>query len=90
MAVQIKSDTLLALAIVAYRLDDKAVSAYGDKVQDAMKLGPTIFPIAFAAIASKAVRSLARKLVERGEKIGVSLHGAPVMADGVGQVALDH
>ncbi|KAH7081409.1 hypothetical protein BKA63DRAFT_207905 [Paraphoma chrysanthemicola] len=71
MAVQIQSDTLLALAIVAYRLDDKAVSAYGDKVQDAMQLGLTIFPIAFAAIASKAVQSLARKLVERGEKIGI-------------------
>ncbi|KAH7091385.1 hypothetical protein FB567DRAFT_273048 [Paraphoma chrysanthemicola] len=61
----------IALAIVACRLDNKAVSSYGERVQDATKLGPTIFPIAFAAIASRAIRSIARKLVERGAKIGV-------------------
>ncbi|KAH7128259.1 hypothetical protein B0J11DRAFT_578491 [Dendryphion nanum] len=61
----------LALGIVAYRLDGENVSEWGHKVLAATRLGPTLFPVFFAAIASSAVRIIARQAVERGERLGV-------------------
>jgi hypothetical protein len=48
----------IALAITAYRLDKQPISAYGDRVRTATRLGPTMFPIVFAAIAKRCLVSL--------------------------------
>ncbi|KAI1558763.1 hypothetical protein PtrSN002B_000131 [Pyrenophora tritici-repentis] len=44
-------------------------NAFGKKVESAMNLGPTIFPIVFAAICGRSMKIIARYLVERGTKI---------------------
>jgi len=61
----------ISLGIVAAYLDGQETSSYGRKVQEAARLGPTIFPIAFAAIVARFNRHLARWQVERGQCLGV-------------------
>ncbi|USP79247.1 hypothetical protein yc1106_06521 [Curvularia clavata] len=61
----------MVLGILAQRLDGQPVSEYGSRIQFAMSLGPTVFPVAFAAIAGTALRSLARARLEKGEKLGI-------------------
>ncbi|CAD6588389.1 MAG: hypothetical protein ASARMPREDX12_003254 [Alectoria sarmentosa] len=58
------------LSIVATRLSGSPISAGGDKVKAAITLGPTLFPILFAAIVGRSLRSLASFQAERGAKLG--------------------
>jgi hypothetical protein len=46
-------------------------SDFGKKVEFAMDLGPTMFPIAFAAICGRSMKMIARFRAERGAKISV-------------------
>ncbi|KAF2994783.1 hypothetical protein E8E13_000190 [Curvularia kusanoi] len=61
----------IALAIIACRLDGSPVSHYGSQVQAATRLGPTVFPIVFAACASATIRGTARMLIQQGATVGV-------------------
>jgi len=61
------------LAITAWRLDGEPPSKVGQTVERAMSLGPTIFPLAFAAIGSRCFRSIAVHLAENGTTISVGL-----------------
>ncbi|KAF2156613.1 hypothetical protein K461DRAFT_263645 [Myriangium duriaei CBS 260.36] len=68
----------LALAIVAKKLDGQPIldehgqmTTLGRRAIQASTLGPTIFPILFAAIAGTALKMVARLLAERGAKLGV-------------------
>ncbi|KAL4879215.1 hypothetical protein BJY04DRAFT_220333 [Aspergillus karnatakaensis] len=51
------SVAFFVLAILAIRLDGKEISDYGDIVTQATQLGPTVFPIVFAAIVGALMRS---------------------------------
>ncbi|KAF1941565.1 hypothetical protein EJ02DRAFT_347536 [Clathrospora elynae] len=44
-------------------------NAFGTKVEFAMELGPTIFPIVFAAISGRSMKMIARYLSEKGAKL---------------------
>ncbi|KAF2823973.1 hypothetical protein CC86DRAFT_62444 [Ophiobolus disseminans] len=59
------------LAIAAYKLDQKPLSEYGRTVQRAMTLGPTIYPLLFAALCGRCLRSLAVWYAETGTTIEV-------------------
>ncbi|KAF6814340.1 hypothetical protein CPLU01_14422 [Colletotrichum plurivorum] len=50
---------LLPLVFIAASQHHKPESAAGDKIQDALLLSPTIFPILFAAICGKGMKSIA-------------------------------
>lgn len=62
---------LIVLASSAATLDDKPRSEWGDKVMDIILLVPTIYPVLFAALASKAVKSFALHLAQRGTTLGL-------------------
>ncbi|KAI9688864.1 MAG: hypothetical protein M1822_001221 [Bathelium mastoideum] len=63
----------IALGITAYRLDGQAVvgSVSGPRVEQFAKVGATVFPIIFAATASRSLRVIARFRAEKGSKLGV-------------------
>lgn len=50
----------MSLGIIAARLHSQPTSSYGANVEQAARLGPTIFPIAFAAIVARFNKHLAR------------------------------
>lgn len=69
----------IALAIIAAYLNGHPFSSYGQKVEQASRLGPTIFPIAFAAIVARFNRHLATWQAERGQRLGVCYPMGPKM-----------
>ncbi|KAH8710199.1 hypothetical protein GQ44DRAFT_626784 [Phaeosphaeriaceae sp. PMI808] len=60
---------LLGIAVVT--LNGKMVSgnAFASKVTSAIQLGPTLFPIMFAAISGRSMKMIARYLAEKGAKL---------------------
>ena len=63
---------LLGVAVIILNGKPTAGSAFGSKVETAMDLGPTLFPILFAAIVGRSMKMIARYLAEKGTKISVS------------------
>jgi hypothetical protein len=64
----------LALAILALRFaDEPADSRLAVALEAAMKLSPTIYPILFAALLGRTLRSIGRWRVERGTRVIVSI-----------------
>ncbi|KAK2774983.1 hypothetical protein FQN52_000195 [Onygenales sp. PD_12] len=61
----------LVLGILAIRLDGKQISGYGEKIVQATKLGPSIFPIVFAAIVGNMLRRYALWRVENCAPLGL-------------------
>ncbi|KAF2747476.1 hypothetical protein M011DRAFT_477120 [Sporormia fimetaria CBS 119925] len=61
----------ILLAIAAALLNGKPTenNDFGQKVETAIELGPTIFPIVFAAISGRSMKMIARYLAERGAKL---------------------
>ncbi|CAO2657462.1 Nn.00g035880.m01.CDS01 [Neocucurbitaria sp. VM-36] len=61
----------LLLAIAVVRLDGQPVegNAFASKVTSAIQLGPTLFPIMFAAISGRSMKMIARYLAEKGAKL---------------------
>lgn len=57
-------DPLIVLVITAWKLDGESLSDTGKTVERAMNLGPTVYPLAFAAIGSRCLRSIAIRLAE--------------------------
>ncbi|RMZ72282.1 ATP binding [Pyrenophora seminiperda CCB06] len=61
----------ILLGVAAITLNGKPTkgSEFGKKVEFAMTLGPTMFPILFAAISGRSMKMIARFLAEKGTKI---------------------
>lgn len=53
------------LGILALHLDGQPISPHGERVVEATRLSPTIYPIVFAALAARFFHSLARWAAER-------------------------
>ncbi|KAF2638688.1 hypothetical protein P280DRAFT_471260 [Massarina eburnea CBS 473.64] len=64
----------LALAYMAYRLDGFVLTHRGHMIEEAMLLGPTIFPVAFAALGGRSLKKIALYKAERGTKLGLLEH----------------
>ncbi|RYN31276.1 hypothetical protein AA0112_g6602 [Alternaria arborescens] len=60
---------LLGVAVIVLNGKPTKGSDFGKKVEFAMDLGPTMFPIAFAAICGRSMKMIARFRAERGAKI---------------------
>ncbi|KAF1842363.1 uncharacterized protein K460DRAFT_292905 [Cucurbitaria berberidis CBS 394.84] len=60
---------LLGVAVITLNGRPTNGSAFGKKVEVAMDLGPTMFPIIFAAISGRSMKMVARYLAEKGTKI---------------------
>ncbi|KEQ59856.1 uncharacterized protein M437DRAFT_87392 [Aureobasidium melanogenum CBS 110374] len=75
------SDVLIALVPVAFivlaalaaKLDGQPIerNELGRNVKRITQLGPTIFPIIFAAVAGRSLKTLTRYCAERGMQLGV-------------------
>lgn len=64
----------ITLAIASARLDNERISEWGERVIAATRLGPTIFPIIFAALVGRFAKSLARYLLEKGTTVTVGIY----------------
>ncbi|KAH7094856.1 hypothetical protein FB567DRAFT_15141 [Paraphoma chrysanthemicola] len=64
----------IALAALAYRLDGKELSNKGRHIQEAILLGPTLFPLAFAALGGRSLKKIALWKAERGTTLGFLEH----------------
>lgn len=62
----------IVLAIFAIRLDDQPISEHGNRVIQLSRLGPSIYPIIFAAVAGNLMKRLALWFADRGTTLGVS------------------
>ncbi|KAF2270982.1 hypothetical protein CC78DRAFT_573352 [Lojkania enalia] len=60
---------LLGVAVVILNGKPTNDNNLGRKVEVAMQLGPTIFPILFAAIIGRSLKMIARYLAERGARL---------------------
>lgn len=65
------SESNAALAIAAVRLDGQSVSDHGEQVVDLTRLSPTVYPILFAALASRFFKNLSRWRLE--QRNGIAL-----------------
>ena len=61
----------VAMGVMTANLDGKALSDLGDMVQRATLLGPTVFPIMFAALVGSTLKTFARFRAEHGARLGV-------------------
>jgi hypothetical protein len=62
----------IALAALAYRLDGEEISDRGRKIQEAILLSPTLFPLAFAALGGRSLKKIALWRAQEGTTLGVS------------------
>ncbi|EEU41987.1 uncharacterized protein NECHADRAFT_50718 [Fusarium vanettenii 77-13-4] len=62
----------IALSIVAVYLDGQQPSDYGERVVELTRLSPSIYPILFAAIASRFYKNVSRWCLERPDGIGLA------------------
>ncbi|KAJ3535168.1 hypothetical protein NM208_g7250 [Fusarium decemcellulare] len=80
----------ISLGIVAIRLDGRSRSDYGERVMELTRLSPTLYPILFAAIASRFYENLARWCLERPGGISLvtleHLFGSQSFAQVLGRV----
>ncbi|XPS94379.1 hypothetical protein M3J09_003695 [Ascochyta lentis] len=60
---------LLGVAVLTLNGKPTKDSSFGKDVEFAMDLGPTMFPIIFAAISGRSMKMIARYLAERGSKL---------------------
>ncbi|KAF2823548.1 hypothetical protein CC86DRAFT_298901 [Ophiobolus disseminans] len=61
---------LLGIAVISLNGKSTDNNDFGRKVEFAMDLGPTMFPIVFAAISGRSLKMIARYLAEKGARIG--------------------
>lgn len=64
--------TSIALAAIAWSFHGNPISADGKILQRVILLGPTLFPLAFAALGGRSMRNIALWKAERGASIAVS------------------
>ncbi|KAF2709518.1 hypothetical protein K504DRAFT_502244 [Pleomassaria siparia CBS 279.74] len=60
---------LLGVAVITLNGKPTKDNAFGPKVEFAIQLGPTLFPIVFAAISGRSMKMYARYLAEKGANI---------------------
>ncbi|KAJ4366084.1 hypothetical protein N0V95_000311 [Ascochyta clinopodiicola] len=65
---------MAALAIITIKLDGKRFSPYGRHIQEAILLGPTIYPLVFAALGGRALRKIALWRAGEGTTLGFLEH----------------
>ena len=72
-ALAISPLLFIALSIAALILDGHRVTNAGleTRFEEALRIGATVFPILFAAIACRTLRILARFQAGRGERLGI-------------------
>ena len=73
MSLAVPPCLFIALGISAAYLNGRPLSSYGQRVEEAARLGPTIFPIVFVAIVARFNTHLAHWQAERGHYLGVCL-----------------
>lgn len=62
----------LALAAGALAVSGRAIGDHsGELIEQAMRLGPTIFPIVFSALVGRALKTIGRFRSEKGIKVSV-------------------
>lgn len=61
----------LVLAFQALSVDHKPISRHGEVIEEAAKLGPTLFPIIFAAVVGRLMRCYALWRAEHGTSLGI-------------------
>ncbi|KAK0706014.1 hypothetical protein B0T26DRAFT_836843, partial [Lasiosphaeria miniovina] len=71
LALTILPISFIILAILAAKLDGQPLSNYGQNVVDATRLGPSIYPIIFTAVASRFYRSVALWTAARPRGISI-------------------
>ncbi|KAJ4365520.1 hypothetical protein N0V83_008139 [Neocucurbitaria cava] len=83
---------LAALAGLAYKLDDKHISPYGEHINQLILLGPTLFPLAFAALGGRSLKKIALWKAERGTTLGALEHiiGSQSLVAAVGHAITLH
>ncbi|KAF2632538.1 hypothetical protein BU25DRAFT_382057 [Macroventuria anomochaeta] len=59
----------LGIAVLTLNGKPTKDSSFGNDVEFAMSLGPTMFPIIFAAVSGRSMKMIARYLAERGSKL---------------------
>ena len=80
----------IVLGACALSLDKKPTSKYGSRIREAANVGPSLFPIVFAAVVSRLMRAAALWRAECGTKLGVleQLIGSHNLAGAVQRVFL--
>jgi hypothetical protein len=63
--------THAVLASCALALDSQPLSPWGQRIVEATKLGPTVYPIIFAGLVGRLMKSMALWRAERGANLGV-------------------
>jgi hypothetical protein len=63
---------LIALGIVALKLNQKEASEFGNYFLEANRYGPTVFPIVFAAVIGRLMKAVALWRCENDASLGVS------------------
>jgi hypothetical protein len=61
----------VALAALAFQLDGKTISDRGRRIQEATLLGPTLYPLAFAALGGRSLKKIALWRAQEGTSLGV-------------------
>lgn len=61
----------LVLAFQALKVDHQPISKHGETIEQAAKLGPTLFPIIFAAVVGRFMRCYALWRAECGSSLGI-------------------
>lgn len=51
---------------------DKAESDWGNKIMQATRVAPTIWPLVFAAVVGNTLKAIAHQRAEKGTRLGVS------------------
>ncbi|KAF2023295.1 hypothetical protein EK21DRAFT_118903 [Setomelanomma holmii] len=82
----------IALAALAYKLDGQGLSERGRHIQEAILLGPTLFPLAFAALGGRSLKRIALWKAERGTTLGFLEHiiGSQSLVAAVGHAITLH
>ncbi|KAF2132323.1 hypothetical protein P153DRAFT_188919 [Dothidotthia symphoricarpi CBS 119687] len=60
---------LLGIAVITLNGEPVDGNVFASKVTSAIQLGPTLFPIMFAAISGRSMKMIARYLAEKGAKL---------------------
>ena len=71
---------LTVLGALAASLNGKDVSDYSDHVVVWFSIGPSIYPIIFAAIVARCLKKIACWQAERGTSLGVSMPQLPELS----------
>lgn len=70
----------LALAAGALAVSGRGIGdSSGELIEEAMRLGPTVYPIVFSALAGRALKTIGRFRSEKGIELSVSEEAAIIL-----------